>query len=183
LIPFTGLDRVDGVGDAGVVAVESGPQGVVLRIYPLLTGNAGITVESIAPDGTATVLGSKGIPVTAGTVSQLPLRENVAGAWRRVTLEIVAPNRRLRTTCMVPTGNPLPYLLATAPGTPVATVVNELPRDDSQRPRRSFKYDAAPVPFPQISFPRPQWSPGKLRVLAFAAPANTAILLALARQF
>jgi hypothetical protein len=180
LVPFSGLARVDGVGDAGVVAVDATQQAVVGRVYPLLTGRANLTIDLIAPNGSATPFGRATANVVAGRLSQITVPgRSGTGVWWRGTLEIPVAHGVATTTFSVPTYSSASYLLGIVPPTPQW---KELPRADGahRQPPRSFRFDAVPAPLPP---PWLQRQSGRISVLAFAMAQDTASLLALARMF
>jgi hypothetical protein len=182
IVPFSCLKRVDGAGDAGILAIEQTPGGLAVDVYALLTGAATLTVELVQPNGTATAAATATANLVAGSVSRfvVPLPNwptNAAGLWWRGAVRMVPPGAGAATFLIAAIGSP--YLRGMLPRAPQVT---ELPRAEraDRRPPRSFLFDATPVPLPRPWLKRPGVKP---RVLALVSPTNTATLLALADQF
>src|SRR5215471_4258484 len=149
LVPFHWLRHVDGVGPAGLVSVDPVPGGVTVGVYPLLTGDASVSLERIAPDGRATPAGSGTASLTAGHPIHIPITEapGPAGVWWRGTLQM-AGSQGAATMFLVRAADLPGYLRASGPAVPLATQVTELGRKSAPlRPPRSFNFNAAPVPF------------------------------------
>jgi hypothetical protein len=196
LIPFTGLSHVNGVGDAGIVAletVEPRPQWFNLpprkrlevHLYALRSGVFDIEVEVIdGAGGTVESLHLSTATLTAGSVHRVPILtpSDTASGWRgRLTLGI--PGRRFTTDFMGPasgaysTGSRLVGFL------PSASHASELPRPRANgrwAPQR-FVFDAAPVPLPEPWIPRN--TERRLRVLALTYQRAGESTIALAQSF
>jgi hypothetical protein len=184
LIPFTGLSRVDGAGDAGVVGVSVTQRGIQVALFPLRTGRADITISAIGPGGTI-VYGSVARRVTAGRpmAINVPNQAGVAldhyGWWQgRVQIGI---SPAAVTTFRVPI--PEGFRGDLRSSVPVSAPVAELPRADGahRQPPRSFQFDALPVPLPSHDLARPVNA--RLRVLALAPNEAIPSALMLAERF
>jgi hypothetical protein len=185
LIPFSGLTRVDGVGNAGVVGVRTAPNGVEVQLYPTPTGRALISLwagpqaNPTAHFGSAIVQVTSGHPVTVLLQPQLGTRL-VSYGWWNGSVQIGAHPGAV-TTFRLPIAEGFRRDLRSV--APAVTPVVELPRADGahRQPPRSFLFDALPVPLPDWGLARPVNT--RLRVLALVPIECGPSLLALAQRF
>jgi hypothetical protein len=182
LIPFIGLSRVDGVGDAGVVGVRVTPQGVQVEVFPIRTGLAEITISAVTPGGGILVYGSVTRQATAGKPfrTTVPNQAGVAlnqYGWWNGTVEI-GTHPAATTAFRVPVPDGFRGDLRSV--VPVTASVAELPRADSahRQPPRSFQFDALPVPLPRQELARPVNARLQVLVLAPIEAGPAAFMLA-----
>jgi hypothetical protein len=185
LIPFEGLSRVDGVGEAGVVGAGVEGNDVRVELYPIRTGQAVITISASSLAGSTQLYGRVQTHVVAGKAIsvRVPVQAGVSIAsrgWWRGSVEI-GTHPLAATGFRIPVPDGFQRDLRSA--LPSSAPVVELPRADSAHrlPPRSFHFDALPVPLPNQNLARPLNV--RLRVLAFVPIEAGPTLLALTQRF
>jgi hypothetical protein len=184
LIPFSGLSRVDGAGDAGIVALERSAQGLELSLFPLRSDPyIRLEIQAIRAGGSVETLLVTYQRLTVGTILRLLVSEpGDSTAWRGRLVVTDPAGASFATDFVVAVNGDDPggYLRGDVPSVAPVTELWRGDRNRYRKPPRSFAFDAAPV-----SLPTPWLSdqPNRLRVLAFIQPTATASIIALAHHF
>ncbi len=184
LIPFTGLSRVDGVGEAGIVALESSPTALELHLYVLRSGRANIEVQLIETGGVVETLFTAMAQVQAGSVKRMRIAFPSDGttAWRG-RLIVDYGQGPFTTDFTGPATRPHSGVSRLRGDLPSIVRAVERPRLSAanRRPPRRFMFDAIPTPLPDPWVPRDRAN--RLRVLALTHTAATESTIALAHRF
>ena len=89
LVPFSGLNRVDAVGTAGIVSVEAANNQFLVTIYALISGEVNLELgQAFLPDDRVEVFGKAYGILKTGQTTQFSVPRRIKGGWLRVALKI-----------------------------------------------------------------------------------------------
>jgi hypothetical protein len=185
LIPFKGLTRVDGVGEAGVLGATIHPGHIQVNLFAIHSGPVKITIWAVNPQGGTVVYGTATAQALAGqsitvNVPALVGVQWVWHGWLNGSVQIGTHPAAI-TSFRIPSAEGFQRDLRSL--APVAPSAMELPRADSahRQPPRSFQFNAVPVPLPTQDLARPVNA--HLRVLVLAPNEAIPVAQTLAQRF